>query len=467
MKFKKASVKLLSVFMALTMLFSVCSTAVWAISDEVKSGKTAGKGELNYVSIGDSMTNGYGFDGYEQGEISAEQFFKGEGVYGKGSYALQFADYLENKGYSVTHTKLASSAMRAEDLLYLLGGREKPTDGWFEQVNLYTGVKDNEALSAYYIEAVKNADIITLCIGNASFGAYMVQYLTRALGVMGVELDEDEVVDLEMALELLESEEAKELVLEVYDLAMNELIAYIPESIKETYPLEVVADALAYIVAGFLLNYEGVIDAVAELNPDCEVILIGLMNTTYGMEITAEGLEESIKIGDIMDELFGFLNAYIAGIPAAKQLASMIPSEVETNEEIEAMANKFGGMAFYYAEQPNPEFIVQAFDDLKANNWENVDDGRLSGEIVRQRTIDAFHEILTEIRSMPGMENLPDITLEDIKAFETAEWTDTGYDWMILCPDKSVSVAIYLAIEDALVASVDTMEIPVTGLISF
>jgi hypothetical protein len=140
-------------------------------------------------------------------------FYKGENVYGEGSYALQFEDYLGDEGYDVTHTKLAASALRAEDLLYLLGGREMPTDGWFEQVLNYTDAGENgwngddntpeaiEKLSNYYVDAITDADVMTLCIGNASFGAYL---LSRVSSIpMNPNFSEDDLantVTLEDAL---------------------------------------------------------------------------------------------------------------------------------------------------------------------------------------------------------------------------------------------------------------------------
>ena len=44
------------------------------------------------------------------------------------------------------------------------------------------------------------ADVITMGIGNASFGAYMLHRVTDALGVFGANLEGDEIVDLEDAL---------------------------------------------------------------------------------------------------------------------------------------------------------------------------------------------------------------------------------------------------------------------------
>ena len=72
MNFKKMSAKALSVFMCLIMLFSVVAPAVSATAANIDTDTT--KPDFNYVSLGDSMSNGYGSEGYGQG---AEQSLHG------------------------------------------------------------------------------------------------------------------------------------------------------------------------------------------------------------------------------------------------------------------------------------------------------------------------------------------------------------------------------------------------------
>jgi len=386
---------------------------------------------LSYVSIGDSMANGYCFEGYEQGEEGKINFFAGTGVYGKGAYPLQFERWLQEQGQAVDHTKLAPSAMRAEDLNYLLGGREMPNDDWYDEVNGYTEVYDNEKLKEFFQTAVTDADIITMGVGNASFGAYMLHRVTDALGVLGGNLSDAEKVTLEQALVGLD-EEQKSIVLEVYNTMMAQLKAYVPAELAEQFHVEDICNIVAYTVAGFILNYEGSLEQIVALNPDVEVILVGLMNTTYGMEITGEGV--SVPVGDIMDEVFGALNAYIAALPAVKQ----------ANGE-------WADATFYYAEQPNPKFISQVFDELKAGNWENIDEGRLSGDIVRDRNIDAFNSLAKEIMGQD-----PGLDLSIVERYEAA--------YPVSGPEGGLE--FYLGLEAAVADSCDTMEIPVESLIT-
>ena len=137
MKLKQISFKIISMVMVFAMMFGMSATTITAVAegiDSVVSGSDKKDDDtIKYVSIGDSMTNGYGFDGYNQDQHTVNRdkdhvdpedynFFDGTGVYGEGSYANQFANWLElSSGKEVEHTKLAMSAFRAEDLNVLLG----------------------------------------------------------------------------------------------------------------------------------------------------------------------------------------------------------------------------------------------------------------------------------------------------------------------------------------------------------
>ena len=229
---KNLGVKALSLMLVLMMLMSVCAPTIGAAVS------TAEDSHINYVSIGDSMTNGYGFEGYYQGNKTTDQydFMTGEGVYGADAYPMQFEKYLEGKGYTVNHTKLAPSALLADDLLFLLGGSDELSDNDWAGFEDYVGNYTVDQLKPYFQNAVAEADIITMCIGNASFGAYLVQQVTEVIGILGGTPEVDEQLTLENGLALLESEEAKKAVLEIYNEMKAELAVYagvLPENIDK------------------------------------------------------------------------------------------------------------------------------------------------------------------------------------------------------------------------------------------
>ena len=524
-------VKALSLAMAIMMVVGIMAPAVSAAIVEDRGNE---KGTLNYVSIGDSMTNGFGFDGYKQNDETSEDynFLTGEGVYGDRSYANQFADYLADKfGVNVDHKKLAPSGLVAHDVLYLLGGIDTPVnDGW-DGYEDYVGSASVDELKALYLDAVTNADIITLGLGNATFGAYMVNMITNAVGVMGEPGNPNRDLTLENGLALLENEEARALVLEVYNSMKEELFALeLPEEL-EAFNVEAILDILAFTVAEFLLSYEAVLDKIVELKPDVEIVLVGVMNTTYGMTVKGENFE--FAFGDMMDEAFKLLNAYIAGLPTYKQLSGEYATResyyvnVETGERIELpkeLAAYLGqeivlknvklekvvndnAPVFYYAEFSSPEFIVQKFDDLFANGWQSIDD--LDGQLVRQKQIESYNGGLRYIIAGALGFNLPAITLDQVNRYSaSADAKEYGYDFYLTSVEApaiaggfntptdfwggevqreckaaidagnygalggiitehieiEISIAIYLALEEAVARSVDTMDVNVEGL---
>ncbi|MBE6539750.1 MAG: hypothetical protein E7674_03315 [Ruminococcaceae bacterium] len=495
MKMFAKTIRSASAFLLVAALFlGVCSSPIALAAEALDK-----EGPINYVSLGDSMTNGYGFEGYKQdsNDRNVYDFIAGKNVYGDGSYALQFEDYLKGKFGAVNHTMLSPSGLTPWDLLYLLDAAEDVDDGWSGWKD-YVGTYSHQEIKNHFQTAITEADIITMCIGNASFGAYLVQKVTDAIGIMGSAPADTSDLTLENGLALLEDEELKQIVLDIYADMKNDMTAdsaVVPEGID----VDKILDVVAYTTAFFLVSYEALIDKIIEMNPDAEIILIGLMNTTYGMVITGEtdGEPYEFAFGDMMDDAFAVLNAYIAAVPAKKQAAK-----------------ESADVKFYYAEQPTPDFIVNSFDDLANNGWENVDGdgvigkGRLSGAIVRQRNLDAYNDGLRSVIGEGLGFELPAVSLEDVTNYEpigddddsykiTAEFgaqaaqynganvedlplvkryiEETGDAYLSQAQakagevfkaeiEKEISIAIYLAIEEAVVANVNTMEISVGGL---
>ena len=446
--------KFTSVAVLLCLLFSIVAPTVIAadldLSSVNETVEPGSKGDLNYVSIGDSMANGYGFEGYEQDSSTTDKYnlLTGTGVYGAGAYPLQFEEYLTEQGYNVKHTKLATSAMLPEDFLYFLGQRDEIDDGW-HGVKDYIGSASDEDVAEYIQKAVKEADVMTLGLGNAAFGAFLLDRATSALGVFGASLEGDPYLNLEYALEFLDDEYSDEVIALVDEFMATIDLGAIANMLGAKY--EVVVDILEYTVASFIVNYKLVVETILEMNPDVEIVFVGLLNTIYGVEVDT-GAEENFQLGDTMDEMFGMLNDYIR----------MIPSLVEADK-------KYPEATFKFAEQPEPKFICQVFDDLKNNGWENIQDGRLSGKIVRERNIKAYNDALRPMLSlafadMLGAE-LPEINLAMVQDLDSAAPT---YSW-VTTPDPTlyvVSTSIYLAFEDAVAECADERVLTLDGLLA-
>ncbi len=497
--------KILVVLLTLTMLTSAFAPTLGVFAAEFQNVDEAPEEtKINYVSLGDSMANGYGFEGYKQWEEGHDFFAEGNvGTYGEGAYPLQFEEYL--KGIygedNVDHTELALSAMTPEFLLYLLGGRDRADNDWHDGVMDYAsdenGAVDKEEMaekmSEYFQEAIADADIITYGVGNGNLGAFLLSEVSSAIGVMGGSPDPDPRYTLENALVIVENEREKELVLNVYNSVMEDLMAQIPEDLADQYNVEEIAGIFAYSAAGIVFNYSRILEKIDEINQkdSLDIIIVALMNTTYGMKVDL-GNGEVFDFGGTMDEVFNLMNAYL----------SMYPAVMKTMGEFESIN-------FTYAKQPQPKFILQAFDELQAAGWTNIDcgaddcyteghvcaegEGRLSADIVRARTIKTYNGTLrvmianamwpAKVAEYGVDAVLPVIDLDDVKAWksldEFADIVDPGTfnyvlqeygEWGVSAfmhdgdSALTTSVAIYLAIEDAIVNSINVKEYTVEEL---
>ena len=70
-----------------------------------------------------------------------------------------------------------------------------------------------------------------------------------------------------------------------------------------------------YTTATYVVNYKLLVEKILDMNPDVEIILVGLLNTTYGMNVVDENGIVLLPFGDVMDTLFDILNVYMAGLP--------------------------------------------------------------------------------------------------------------------------------------------------------
>ena len=448
--------KFTAVLVLLCMLFSIMAPTVMATTEDIVDGNDAPalepvNKELNYVSIGDSMANGYGFVGYEQdndalydptardpkGEKGEDY---GKGMYGAGAYPLQFEKYLEDKGYTVNHKKLATSAMLPEDFLYLLGGCENEVEDNYGGYRSYIGSASAADFKTFVQEAVTEAHVITIGLGNANFGAFFMDKVTRAFNVFGSQpVPGDEKLTLEYALSSLDEADRNEVRALVDSYMASFDMSAAVEMGFSAEKLESAIRIIEYVVATFIISYKLCVEKILEMNPDVEIIFVGLLNTTYGMELQIdENPEHNIKIGDMMDNMFGMLNDYV------KMLPTLVKAE-----------KKYPEASFKFAEQPEPKFICQVFGELKNENWGVIENGRLSGATVRDRNIDSFNgDLLTVLNPMFSQllgANLPKINIADVEAADALDMAYFG-QYGAAAQLYVASAQVYLAIEDAVAA---------------
>ena len=405
MNFKKMSAKALSVFMSLIMLFSVFAPAVSAI--DADHNHATEKPDLNYVSLGDSMSNGYGLDGYAQNGYFDISENEGIGQYGKGAYTTQFAEYLTMGGLvNVNHIQLAASAMLSRDLLFLVGGGEYINDGytgfidyvglsWKDLIDAEGNIINEEFfadLQALYIKSIANADVITMGLGNAEFGAYIMHKLMTCLGFGGTSYTE--VIDYVQLENLMDTCDPA-LVEKVIELR-DKYLAMLPQDEAfeafENEQIETIANLFIYTILDFCNNYTKILDRIVELNPDVEIMIVGLMNTLTGVKFELNG--ETYDLGDYMGLALDIVNTHLTTYATVQ----VVNDEAYRNATI------------YYTAAPKVEVIIDTYADGL-------------NDVVRAR----FHETIVGKNGkadgyvwglLNSAGNVPYIALSEIEAFE-------------------------------------------------
>ena len=547
MKFEKMSMKVLSVFMSLIMLFSVCAPVISATEINVPM-SDAEKDKLVYVSIGDSMTNGYGLDGYNGNS--------GIMNYAKNTYSNKFAAWLA--GYTgkiendqvifdgpfatIDHRQLAMSGMRAEDLHWLLkldyensefmetiynqwyssdNSWEKVVkDLWFgewgfkvgdfrtwtdlcdgdyryadgaarilatygkdenegffqssfagekEIQNAIKGVgkkqyyptnkNECEQIGGYrylqiatefYQQSVKDADIISLALGNTNFGTFMFAAIVEILSGPESELEIfRNRYDVEDVFALAELDPALE-------QKIRDFIPQIEDYVHEKFGsltggekdrMDALTNIILYCFSSYLVNYIGVVNEILAVNPDVQIIQVALMNA-YADEV--EGITET-TLGDVVDFMYGPLNAFIAGLPTAMK-ATGDPLYADAHfyyaetDSVECMVHVFGD-DYYYKDETKEEFTGYLGFDVSETEGvvANVD------SVARDRFFAYIKgSLLAPLGGKLGLSNLDGLTLGAIFEYEQMSNTEKAA-FAVKDKDTAMACAFYLAFENALI----------------
>ena len=378
MNFKNVSVKLLAVVMTVAMMLGVCAPTVIAAVPHAHDHSEEVKPNINYVSLGDSMTNGYGLDGYNHNSGVAD--------YGDGAYPNQFAAWLDGlEGVeTVNHAQLAMSGIRTEDIHWLLEldynnqevidvinefvtENNKDEEVWDqEKWNEYFSCGDywtlNEIVNHSRINAtfahiagMTNYEAYTGCTDHKKLVEFpeTVEYkgtnyqsytMAEKIAVIAKYYQENvaaaDIISLSVGngnigvfgfgriLETIGFADTdtylnynyEDLLRECEPELKAEVVAMV-EQIKVELaayaPSEDLANVALYIAVSLVLNYAGTLDAILQSNPDVEIVLVPVMNTFGSDNAEVEG----ITLGDLMGTVIDPINAFIAALPTVMQVA--------------------------------------------------------------------------------------------------------------------------------------------------
>ena len=204
-------------------------------------------------------------------------------------------------------------------------------------------------VAKYFQDHAAEADIVSLAVGNGNLGVFGFGRLLDVIGFDGDGVVGTGVYKIDAAIRELDPEmQAGVLALkaELYEVVKAEM----GMDIENNETLKALADIVVYIGLSMVLNYAGSIDAVLQLNPDAEIMMVALMNT-----FVEEGTEkvEGVSIGDLMNVIVKPMNAYLAALPTVMQAVNN---------------GVYKDAKFYYAEAPFVECMVATYEEGKLDS---------------------------------------------------------------------------------------------------
>ncbi len=476
---KRNHIQLWRTVIALTLIFTlVFGTASTALAHT--GGNKSEKETIKYVSLGDSMTNGFALPGYDN---------QGYKCYGTAAYPNQFAEWLEKEtGKTVIHEQLAVSGTRIEDIHFLLdfpmkngepdpaavAVAQKQAASWDESLaNEWAATFDigdwytwsrlanhrwktncggTGAVAKEYQRALAEADIISMATGNANFGSFATERISM---VFSSEVDEagigNEWFDFNRAIAVCDPEIQDyfwELKADLESVVSSGVAALnLP---LEKSQVDEMVNVLTYIGVSYVVHYAETMKDILEVNPDVEFVLMGIMDTVSSINISYEkedGTVEIFSVMDLMRLLLQPVNAYIAALPAKMQ---------ETDNELYRQAS------FYYAKSPKVAVL--------SNEYENVVDDPES--VARNRLVEgvvgggsgiawsALTPILNEqeVLKARNLELVP-VTYEDVCAYNEKKYAG-------LSDSEIFSCAVYMAIENSIVKNSANAAVDINILLS-
>lgn len=465
----------ISIGLAIILLFG---SVVTAFADTVTA--QTDTDTIKYVSLGDSMTNGFALPNYKN------QGYQG---YGTAAYPNQFAEWLEKEtGKTVIQSQLAISGTRIEDIHFLLdfpmkdgepdpaavAVAETPASYWNETLaaewkehfsigDWYTW----DMLSSYrwkeccggtdiavkeYKKAISEADIISMATGNANFSVFGMERFAVALGTAEEDAIGNEWLDFEQAIATSDpemQEYLRALKAELKAIITKELAAL--DSPELTEKATGLIDALAYVCVSYVLHYAETMEAIMKLNPDVEFILMGIMDTKSGINVAFEqedGTKKVVNLMDLVGKLLSPVNTYIAGLPALLQ---------KNGDEL------YSSATFYYAESPKIAVLGNEFedyiDDPDSVTRERFIEGIVgvgSTGIVWQVLAPTFNEM--NLLKKRNIELVP-VTLENVLAYNAGK-----YDG--LSDSEIFSCGVYMAVEKAVIKNSRDSAVDLNSLLS-
>lgn len=314
--------KCLSLVMVIAILMSLAAPAAAGVEEK-----------LGYFAMGDAATSGFGLD---------------EDQKDRDEYFVKVAEYLNCLD---SYAARGEKGYRVEEIRYMLDNDYAGDE--------YTNAKmpASATLKAYnraeWQDFATRAEVISVHAGVNNFSTYVVEqlmYYVENGGKVKYDLDweglEDDVTDRNVVAAMDE----------VRDAVMDRLLAAAPDRGDQALEMiEFVSEVSMYAVVSYIINFNGMIEAIYELNPDVDLYIIGIYNPTSGNTLTytkENGETIAIPVDEVIGALVEIANAY-----------SQILAPRAYN--------------YTYVDPGDPELLIDQMGNTNLTNSERIPDGLL------------------------------------------------------------------------------------------
>lgn len=256
---------------------------------------------FHYVSLGDASTDGFGM---------ADK--TGYRTIVNGTYPALLRNAISSSQFDVDLDQLAMAGMRTEELRYLLDDNYNG-DSYLQENFKNLANKRND-----FRQSIAEADLITYGLGSVDFGSFLIY----VAGDVDNRCDDAEIQALASAdadnikgalREAINAEKAK---IDSTIMSTAEGAGFDIDALTSSY-----IDGAAYVYYSFCKSYDETIRLIKELNPDADILVLGLRNMLGDISIKASINTVAgplnigpLNIGSLYDQqLISKANQHMAG----------------------------------------------------------------------------------------------------------------------------------------------------------
>ena len=297
-----------------------------------------------------------------------------------------------------------------------------------------TPVTEINTMQAYTKQEIEKAEVIVMdcCMNN--FGTYLAERLSGLVPGLGYDYAE------KYGNQTIED-------IDDIPIEVRNIISKIRAKMKEEGLLDdqtaFIADTMLFCYADAMTNFTYDMAKIRQLNPDAQIIVVGLYSSFDGINIVVDG--HKINLGTISKFAFGLFNNYLRTFDPNRpeyyyadlsggvdtfmgEMMTGDPSEYVKNEYrrglVKLVVDMNGG-------SPDIPDITEAIYDIITNNSEYKDkvDGLLA-EAAKHTDVDVM-QVMNDINDPEFMEKM----IEDIYAFLSGSPPEGGFSettWVIL-----------------------------------